>query len=73
MRKDESIAIERTANGYQVRLLSGNGNMICISEIMVFQTMGYASGPGDGIKTDDTLLGFIANHFTEGNKNEQRL
>ena len=67
MGKDEPLIIERTANGYQVRPLSGN-NVVCVSDIMVFQIMGYVVSPGDGVKTKDTLLGFIVDHFTEGKR-----
>lgn len=71
MKKDEPLVIERVANGYQVKPISGEGMFVCVSEIMVFQLMGYASGPGEGgIRTEDTLLGFLANHFTEGIRHE---
>ena len=66
MDKDEPIIIERTANGYQVRQMSGAGVMARIEDILVFQMMGYASGPGEYIRTEETLLGFIADHFSEG-------
>jgi hypothetical protein len=62
MKTDEPIVIERTANGYQVR--SHGGDLICVADIMVFQDIGYASATRDNQKTEDTLLGFIAAHFT---------
>ncbi len=68
MNKDEPLVIERTANGYQVRPMCGSVEFVCIADIMVFQLMGYASGPGEGVKTEDTLLGFLAEHFTEGKR-----
>lgn len=72
MQKDEPLVIERVANGYQVRPMSGQAMCVCISDIMVFQLMGYASGPGEGVKTEDTLLGFIEDHFTQGMRSNAR-
>lgn len=66
MNKDEALVIERVANGYQVRAMTRVSDIVCIDDIMVFQILGYASGPGEGVKTEDTLLGFLAGHFTEG-------
>lgn len=70
MQKDDALVIERVANGYTVRPLAGRGDVVCVTDIMVFQMMGYASGPGEYIKTEDTLLGFLAQHFTEGMRRE---
>lgn len=66
MNKDDPLVIERVANGYQVRPMSGKEMCMFVEDIMVFQIMGYASVTGEGVKTEDTLLGFIADHFTEG-------
>ena len=66
MEKDEPLVIERTANGYQVRPMCGRGDMVCVRDIMIFQDMGYASATRDYQKTEDTLLGFLASHFTDG-------
>ncbi len=65
MNKDDSIIIERVANGYQVRPATLPGELVCVRDTMVFQDMGYASGTGElGVR--ECLLTFIAKHFSEG-------
>lgn len=65
MDKNSAIVIEKTSNGYVVRAEYRPDHLISIADFAVFQDMGYASSARDNQKTEDTLLGFIAAHFTE--------
>lgn len=60
MEKDDALIIERVGNGYIVRPVSAHGEMSARPEILVFQKM------GSSYSGDDTLLGFVEGHFSEG-------
>lgn len=71
MNKNETIIIERVANGYLVRPLGRpQYETTDIRDILVFQDMGYASAQQDYQPTENTLLGFIAEHFTNENSSK---
>lgn len=63
--KDTPLIIERVANGYQVRPLGGNHEMVCMQDIMVFQDKGFVSSTRDYQPLEATLLGWLDQHFTE--------
>ena len=48
--KDTPVIVERVGNGYQVRPLSGYGEMVCARGILVFQDKGFVSKASDGMK-----------------------
>lgn len=68
MNTDTPVIIERVGNGYQVRPMYGAGDSVCLTDVLVFQDMGYAGAARDHQKITDTLLGWIEAHFTEGTK-----
>ena len=63
--KDTPVIVERVGNGYQVRPLSGYGEMVCARGILVFQDKGFVSSARDYQPTEATLLGWLDQHFTE--------
>lgn len=64
MKQGEGIIIERAANGWMVRSFMLGMHVNATTDLLVFQDMGYASGSGaENKKTEDCLLGFIAQHF----------
>lgn len=63
MNPNDSVTIERVANGWQVWVFHPGSACYSISDVMVFQDMGFASAARDGQKTEDSLLGFIEAHF----------
>lgn len=64
MTKGDTITIRRTANGFLVHPQKDDG-LTPSHEVMVFQDIGYAASARDYQKLEDTLLGFIAEHFGE--------
>lgn len=63
--KDTAVIVERVGNGYQVRPMYGNGEMVCVSDILVFQEKGFVSTARDYQPVEATLLGWLDQHFTE--------
>lgn len=59
------IIIEKTANGYQVRPITGPHDIVCISDIHVFQELGIAASTRDYQKPGETLLDWIQTHFKD--------
>ncbi len=66
--KDTPVIVERVGNGYQVRPMSGDGGMVCVRDILVFQDKGFVSSARDYQPTEATLLGWLDQHFTEAGK-----
>lgn len=63
LEKKQTIVVERVGNGFHVMPLMDSGGMMALSDVYVFQDMGYASAARDHQDQKDTLLGFIAQHF----------
>ena len=63
--KDIAVIVERVGNGYQVRPLSRFGEVVCACDILVFQDKGFVSSARDYQPPEDTLLGWLDQHFTE--------
>lgn len=57
IKNNEPVIIERVANGFQVRPLSGNNDAVCVDDIHVFQQLGL-------YETDTSkLFGWLDSHF----------
>lgn len=65
MNKREKIIIECVENGFIVSSPADDFGAVYIKGRLVFQDMGYASAARDSQRTEDTLLGFIEEHFRE--------
>ena len=64
MDKNIPITIEKVGNGFFVRP-SNSISVMALSDVMVFHDMGFASASRDNQDAKNTLLGFIADHFTD--------
>lgn len=62
MKQNDSIVIERTANGFTVREMHRDNVAISSRELLVFNEMGYASGAGD---ERPCLLTWLEAHFRD--------
>lgn len=67
MNKNTPLVIERCGNGFQVRPMFGNGEALCMDDVMVFQDKGYVSSARDYQKIEDTLFGWLDQHFQDVN------
>lgn len=64
MEKDIPVVVERVTNGYQLRPLYGEGTVVCVRDILVFQDKGFVSPERDYQAIESTLLGWLDQHFT---------
>jgi hypothetical protein len=67
MTPNESIIIERTLNGFIVRPAIERNKVAEVAEFAkfaVFQDLGIAVMARDNQNPEDTLVGFIADHFS---------
>lgn len=69
--KDMPVVVERVANGYQLRPLYGRDEVVCVSNIFVFQEKGCVSPERDRQAVENTLLGWLDQHFTSGAPNKR--
>jgi hypothetical protein len=65
VKKGDTIVIESAANGFIVRPQVGRDQLYLNSDVCVFNDMGTPVSDRDGQKTEETLLGWIAAHFSK--------
>jgi hypothetical protein len=70
MNKNDTVVIRKVGNGFIVEPWGPPHIAMAISEMLVFNEMGFASGVGESGSTP-CLLKFIEGHFTEGKSVEE--